>query len=51
MREKTGRDLSALPWHEVLGVFKLAVILQQIYFRFWRGQTTDERFRQVRSNG
>src|SRR5262249_4457168 len=42
---KTGRDLSALPWHEVLGVFKLAVILQQIYFRFWRGQTSDERFR------
>jgi hypothetical protein len=29
----------------VLGVFKLAVILQQIYFRFWRGQTSDERFR------
>jgi aminoglycoside phosphotransferase (APT) family kinase protein len=42
---KTGRDLAALPWHEVLGVFKLAVILQQIYFRFWRGQTSDERFR------
>jgi len=29
----------------VLGVFKLAVILQQIYFRFWRGQTSDQRFR------
>lgn len=42
---KTGRDLSALRWHEVLGVFKLAVILQQIYFRFSRGQTNDERFR------
>ena len=42
---KTGRDLSPLPWHEVLGVFKLAVIVQQIYYRFWRGQTTDERFR------
>ncbi|HUA82878.1 MAG TPA: phosphotransferase family protein [Bryobacteraceae bacterium] len=41
---KTGRDLTALPWHEVFGVFKLAVILQQIYFRFVRGQTTDERF-------
>ena len=41
----TGRDLSALAWHEVLGVFKLAVILQQIYFRFWRGQTSDQRFR------
>src|SRR5579884_2472242 len=43
--ERTGRDLSALPWHEVFGVFKLAVILQQIYFRFVRGQTADERFR------
>jgi aminoglycoside phosphotransferase (APT) family kinase protein len=42
--EKTGRDISALRWHEVLGVFKLAVILQQIYFRYWKGQTTDERF-------
>jgi aminoglycoside phosphotransferase (APT) family kinase protein len=41
----TGRDLSVLPWHEIFGVFRLAVILQQIYFRFWRGQTTDERFR------
>ena len=43
--EKTGRDLSALRWHEVLGVFKLAVIVQQIYYRFWRGQTSDDRFR------
>ena len=42
--EKTGRDLAALGWHEVLGVFKLAVILQQIYFRYWKGQTADERF-------
>ncbi len=43
--EKTGRDVSALPWHEVFGVFKLAAILQQIYYRFFKGQTTDERFR------
>jgi aminoglycoside phosphotransferase (APT) family kinase protein len=42
--ERTGRDVSALPWHEACGVFRLAVILQQIYFRFWRGQTTDQRF-------
>jgi len=42
---ETGRDLSALHWHEAFGVFRLAVILQQIYFRFWRGQTNDERFR------
>ena len=43
--EKTRRDVSALPWHEILGVFKLAVILQQIYFLFFKGQTHDERFR------
>lgn len=43
--QSSGRDLAALPWHEVFGVFKLAVIVQQIYYRFWRGQTGDERFR------
>jgi hypothetical protein len=31
----------------VLGIFKLAVILQQIYFRYHRGQTQDERFRHL----
>jgi aminoglycoside phosphotransferase (APT) family kinase protein len=43
---KTGRDLSRIGYYEVLGVFKLAVIIQQIYYRFWRGQTDDERFRE-----
>jgi aminoglycoside phosphotransferase (APT) family kinase protein len=43
--EKAGRDVSALGYYEVFGLFKLGVILQQIYFRFHRGQTRDERFR------
>jgi aminoglycoside phosphotransferase (APT) family kinase protein len=43
--EKTGRDTRAVGYHEVLGVFKLAVIIQQIYVRYHRGQTHDERFR------
>ena len=43
--QKTGRDLSGIGYYEVLGVFKLAVIIQQIYYRYWRGQTGDERFR------
>jgi aminoglycoside phosphotransferase (APT) family kinase protein len=43
--QRTGRDLTHIRYHEVLGIFKLAVILQQIYFRFHRGQTQDERFR------
>jgi aminoglycoside phosphotransferase (APT) family kinase protein len=41
---KTGRDLSNISYYEVLGMFKLAVILQQIYYRFRRGQTQDTRF-------
>jgi aminoglycoside phosphotransferase (APT) family kinase protein len=42
--ERTGRDLSHIGYYEVLGIFKLAVILQQIYYRFQRGQTQDARF-------
>jgi aminoglycoside phosphotransferase (APT) family kinase protein len=41
---KSGRDLSEMHWYMVFGYFKLAVILQQIYARWKRGQTTDERF-------
>ena len=43
--QRTGRDLAHIRYHEVLGIFKLAVILQQIYYRFHQGQTQDERFR------
>ncbi len=41
----TGRDVTGIAYYEVLGVFKLAVILQQIYYRYVNGQTRDERFR------
>jgi aminoglycoside phosphotransferase (APT) family kinase protein len=44
-RAATGRDVSRIRYYEVLGVFKLAVILQQIYYRYVKGQTHDERFR------
>jgi aminoglycoside phosphotransferase (APT) family kinase protein len=42
--ERTGRDVTHIGYYEVLGVFKLAVIIQQIYCRFHRGQTHDGRF-------
>ena len=42
--ERSGRDLSALPYYLVFGTFKMAVVLQQIYVRFHRGQTQDQRF-------
>jgi aminoglycoside phosphotransferase (APT) family kinase protein len=41
---QTGRSLAHLPYHEILGRFKLAVILQQIYARWLHGQTQDPRF-------
>ncbi len=42
---QTGRDVSRISYYEVFAIFKLAVVLQQIYYRFYRGQTQDERFR------
>jgi len=40
----TGREVSGLGYYEVFGIFKIAVVLQQIYFRYHRGQTRDARF-------
>lgn len=42
--QDTGFDLSHIDWYVVFGTFKLAVVLQQIYIRWLRGQTKDERF-------
>src|SRR5204862_2577639 len=44
-RHQTGRDLSQIVFYETFARFKVAVIIQQIYFRFVRGQTRDQRFR------
>src|ERR1044072_2560470 len=41
---RTGQDLSNIGFYEVFAVFKLAVVLQQIFFRYRRGQTDDPRF-------
>ena len=40
----TGFDLMGVSFYEVFAVFKLAVVLQQIFFRYQRGQTDDPRF-------
>jgi aminoglycoside phosphotransferase (APT) family kinase protein len=42
--EKSGRSVDGLDYYLVFAYFKLAVILQQIYFRWKRGQTQDPRF-------
>lgn len=41
---RTNFDLSRLSFYEVFAVFKLAVIVQQIFFRYRSGQTDDPRF-------
>jgi aminoglycoside phosphotransferase (APT) family kinase protein len=43
--EKTGADVSNFHFYYIYGVFRLAVILQQIYYRYYHGQTKDERFK------
>lgn len=40
----TGRDLSSLSFYVTFAYFKLAVIVQQIYYRYYKGQTKDNRF-------
>ena len=42
---RTGRDLSRIVFYETFARFKVAVVIQQIYFRYAQGQTRDERFR------
>jgi len=41
---RVNADLSNIALYEVFAVFKLAVVIQQIYARFVRGQTDDPRF-------
>jgi aminoglycoside phosphotransferase (APT) family kinase protein len=41
---RSGRDLAQLQFYEVFALFKIAIVVQQIYVRFVNGQTSDPRF-------
>jgi len=41
---KSGRDLANIDFYLTFAYFKLAVICQQIYYRYKQGQTKDKRF-------
>lgn len=43
--EKTGRKIENFDYYLCFGIFRLAVIAQQIYYRYYHGQTQDERFK------
>jgi aminoglycoside phosphotransferase (APT) family kinase protein len=44
--ERTGHELTPEQWrfYEVFGLFRLGVIAQQIYYRYFHGQTTNEAY-------
>ena len=42
--QMTGRDVSKVLYYYVFALFKTAVVLQQIYYRYRHGLTQDERF-------
>lgn len=42
--EISGRDIGNFDFYYTFGIFRLAVIAQQIYYRYYHGQTKDKRF-------
>jgi len=44
-QHRTGLDTSNFTFYQVYGYWRLAVIVQQIYFRYFHGQTQDQRFK------
>jgi aminoglycoside phosphotransferase (APT) family kinase protein len=42
--ERSGIKIKNFDYYYIFGLFRLAVIAQQIYYRFYNGQTKDERF-------
>jgi aminoglycoside phosphotransferase (APT) family kinase protein len=41
---RSGRDVSTIRYYETFALFKVAVVVQQIFYRYARGQTDDARF-------
>lgn len=42
--QQSGLQVERFDYYEIYGLFRLAVILQQIYYRYFHGQTKDKRF-------
>jgi len=41
---KSGRSVHYINFHHALGVFRLTIIIAQMYIRYHRGQTRDKQF-------
>jgi aminoglycoside phosphotransferase (APT) family kinase protein len=44
---QTGQKVDNFAFYEVYGLFRLAAIVQQIYYRYYHGQTTNPAFRNM----
>ena len=42
--QQSGRKIANFGFYEIYGLFRLAVIVQQIYTRYYHGHTADKRF-------
>lgn len=45
--EKSGRSIETFDFYYCFNIFRLAVIVQQIYYRYYHKQTGDERFKDL----
>ena len=41
---QSGRDVSRMRFYEIFALFKIGVVIQQIFYRYKQGQTDDPRF-------
>jgi len=42
--QRTALNVESFDFYEIYGIFRLAVIVQQIYYRYFHGHTNDKRF-------
>ena len=45
--ELSGLEIGNFDFYYCFGLFRLAAIAQQIYYRYYHGQTKDERFKNM----
>jgi len=44
---KSGRRIDDFVFYYCFGLFRMAVVVQQMYYRYYHGQTRDQRFKQM----
>jgi len=45
--EKSGHKVEYYDFYYLFGLFRMLVVVQQMYYRYYNGQTKDERFKQI----